>query len=110
MSPETFSESLAVTLINLYPQIFKNDKFQKTETILTKENTLQKLIKKTSKRSKLKTNDKIKSKKEINMSDLINLFIKKNNRKVNPIITLTKYDLGNIKNINKFPIKNIKVN
>ena len=60
MSPETFSESLAVTLINLYPQIFKNDKFQKTETILTKENTLQKLIKKTSKRSKLKTNDKIK--------------------------------------------------
>jgi len=53
---------------------------------------------------------KIKSKKEINMSDLINLFIKKNNRKVNPISTITKYDLGNIKSINKFPIKNIKVN
>ena len=60
VSPETFSESLAVTLINLYPQIFKKDKFQKTEAILIKENTLQKLIKKTNKRSKLKTNDKIK--------------------------------------------------
>ena len=60
VSPETFSESLAVTLINLYPQIFKKEKFQKTEAILIKENTLQKLIKKTNKRSKLKTNDKIK--------------------------------------------------
>ena len=52
----------------------------------------------------------IKSKKEINMSDLINLFIKKNNSKVNPISTLIKYDLGNIKNINNFSIKDIKVN
>jgi len=52
----------------------------------------------------------IKSKKEINMSDLINLFIKKNNIKVNPISTLIKYDLGNIKNINNFSIKDIKVN
>jgi len=51
----------------------------------------------------------IKFKKEINMSDLINLFIKKNNSKVNPISTLIKYDLGNIKNINNFSIKDIKV-
>ena len=52
----------------------------------------------------------IKSKKEINMSDLINLFIKKNNSKVNPTSTLIKYDLGSIKNINNFSIKDIKVN
>ena len=52
----------------------------------------------------------IKSKKEINMSDLINLFIKRNNKKVNPISTLIKYDLGNIKSIKDFPIKDIKVN
>ena len=34
----------------------------------------------------------------------------KNNSKVNPISTLIKYDLGNIKNINNFSIKDIKVN
>ena len=54
--------------------------------------------------------DDITIKKEINMSDLINLFIKKNNSKVNPISTLIKYDLGNIKSIKNFSIKDIKVN
>ena len=58
ISPEIFSESLAMTLINLYPQIFKKDKLQKTESIIIKENTLQELIKKTAERSKLKIKDK----------------------------------------------------
>ena len=53
--------------------------------------------------------DDITFKKEINMSDLINLFIKKNKSKVNPISTLIKYDLGNIKSIKNFSIKDIKV-
>ena len=53
--------------------------------------------------------NKIRSKKEVNMSDLINLFIKRNKKKVKPITTLTKYDLGNIKNIKNFIIKDLKV-
>ena len=60
ISAEIFSESLAMTLINLYPQIFKKDKFQKTESIIIKENTLQELIKKAVERSKLKIKDKLK--------------------------------------------------
>ena len=43
------------------------------------------------------------------MSDLINIFIKKNKSKVNPISTLAKYDLGNIKDIKNFTIKDLKV-
>lgn len=53
--------------------------------------------------------NKIRPKKEVNMSDLINLFIKRNKKKVKPITTLTKYDLGNIKNIKNFIIKDLKV-
>ena len=52
---------------------------------------------------------KIKSKKEINISDLINEFLKNNKPKVIPLNTLTKYDLGNIRNIKNFPFKNIKL-
>ena len=57
----------------------------------------------------LSTINKIKSRKEINMSDLINLFIKKNKTKVFPLSTLTKYDLGNIRDIKKFIIKDFKI-
>ena len=53
--------------------------------------------------------NKIRQKKEVNMSDLINIFIKKNKSKVNPISTLAKYDLGNIKDIKNFTIKDLKV-
>ena len=53
--------------------------------------------------------NKIRQKKEVNMSDLINIFIKKNKKKVNPISTLAKYDLGNIKDIKNFTIKDLKV-
>ena len=52
---------------------------------------------------------KIKSKKEINISDLINEFLKNNKPTVIPFNTLTKYDLGNIRNIKNFPFKNIKL-
>ena len=58
----------------------------------------------------LKIINKIKSKKEINMSDLINKFIKINKLKVNPMTTLSKYDLGNIKNIKQFSYKNVIFN
>ena len=43
------------------------------------------------------------------MSELINKFLKKNISKVNPLNTIAKYDLGNIKNIKNFSIKNFKV-
>jgi len=52
---------------------------------------------------------KVKLKNEINMSELINKFLKKNISKVNPLNTIAKYDLGNIKNIKNFSIKNFKV-
>ncbi len=52
---------------------------------------------------------KIKLKNEINMSELINKFLKKNKSKVNPLNTLAKYDLGNVKNIKNFSIKDFKV-
>ena len=58
----------------------------------------------------LKIINKIKSKKEINMSDLINKFIRINKLKVNPMTTLSKYDLGNIKNIKQFSYKNVIFN
>ena len=51
----------------------------------------------------------IRQKNEVNMSDLINIFIKKNKKKVKPISTLAKYDLGNIKDIKHFTIKDLKV-
>ena len=44
------------------------------------------------------------------MSELINKFLKKNKSKVNPLNTLAKYDLGNVKNIKNFSIKDFKVN
>ena len=56
ITPAVFSESLTTTLINLYPQIFKKDKFQKAEAISVEENTLQQLVKKVTERSK--ANDK----------------------------------------------------
>ena len=39
------------------------------------------------------------------MSDLINKSIRINKLKVNPMTTLSKYDLGNIKNIKQFSLK-----
>ena len=44
------------------------------------------------------------------MSDLINKFIRINKLKVNPMTTLSKYDLGNIKNIKQFSFKNVIFN
>lgn len=47
----------------------------------------------------------IKTNKEINMSDLINLYIKKYKKKVYPVHTFAKYDLGNLESIKAFSNK-----
>lgn len=51
---------------------------------------------------------KIKSKKEINISDLINKFMGLNKLKVVPLSTLAKYDLGNVLSIKNFCKSKIK--
>lgn len=51
----------------------------------------------------------IKIKNEINMSELINIYLKKNNKCGNTLSTLAKYDLGNVKDVKNFFIKEIEV-
>lgn len=50
-----------------------------------------------------------KFKKEVNMSNLLNLYIKKYNIALEPLETYTKYDLGNLSSIKKFNYKKIEI-
>tara|TARA_B100000131_G_C18016409_1_gene572683 strand:+ start:95 stop:826 length:732 start_codon:yes stop_codon:yes gene_type:complete len=53
--------------------------------------------------------DKFNLNKEVNMSELINIFFKKYKRQGIPVSTYSKYDLGNVKSIQNFPIKKINI-
>lgn len=60
-------------------------------------------------KSLFKNLKKIKMKNEVNISDLIDYYLKKNNKKANGLMTFFKYDLGNAKSIKDFIFKNIKI-
>lgn len=59
-------------------------------------------------KSVFKNLKKIKYKKELNLSHIINFYLKKNNKKIaEPLETFAKYDLGNLKSIKNFKYKKI---